>query len=85
MPTGLLGGVCKGCQEDRDGLRNWEDTCHEGVGRQCVWKSSLVALLQAEGFDRQLGLGSMSVSGRGSTHFFDFGGLRLCVTTIFRY
>ena len=44
MPAGLLGGLCKGRKEDRDGLRNWEDSCHEGVGGQCVWKSFLVAL-----------------------------------------
>ena len=42
MPTGLLGGVCKGCKEDRDGLRNWENACHEGVGGQCVRKSFLM-------------------------------------------
>ena len=41
MPAGLLGGLCKGCEEDRDGLWNWEDACHERVGGQCVWKSFL--------------------------------------------
>ena len=42
MPAGLLGGLCKGCEEDRDGLRNQENACHEGVGQQCVRKSFLV-------------------------------------------
>ena len=41
MPAGLLGGLCKGREEDRDGLRNWEDTCHERVGGQHFWKGFL--------------------------------------------
>ena len=42
MSAGLFGGLCKGCKEDRDGLWNWEDSCHEGVGGQCLWKGFLV-------------------------------------------
>ena len=49
MPTGLLGGLCKGCKEDRDGLRNWENTYHERVGGQCVRKSSLVLVCAKDG------------------------------------
>ena len=42
MPAGLLGSLCKGCAEDRDGVWNWEDACHEGAGGQYVRKSFLV-------------------------------------------
>ena len=49
MPTGLLRGLCKGRKEDRDGLWNWENACHEGAGRQCVRKSSLVLVCVKEG------------------------------------
>ena len=42
MPAGLLGGVCKGRKEDRDGVWNWQDSGHEGVGGQCLRKGFLV-------------------------------------------
>ena len=36
MPKGLPGGMCEGCQEDRDGLWDRQDASDEGVGQQCV-------------------------------------------------
>ena len=41
MSAGLLRDLCKGCKEDRDGLRNWEDACHERAGGQHFWKGLL--------------------------------------------
>jgi len=46
MPKGLPGGMCEGCQEDRDGLWDRQDTSDEGVGQQGGRQSFLVLVLQ---------------------------------------
>ena len=74
MPAGLLGGLCKGRKEDRHGLRNWENACDEGVGRQCVWKSSLVLVHRPAKFVEFVGVGLLKLE-----TFADFESIWTCL------